>query len=325
MSTSAEFVDGANFVEAIRSVRDDSTDDKYVIVQHVDGNPNKLTVFRTGQDPAEIASYLDDTQAMYALARYESTFDMSNTIKFVYFRWMGDQIPFGKKGRYGVVHGSIEEKFNPFHLMIETNSRDDFDTDKILQQLEENTGKKSKVLETKTPGMQERGFTNNQLPQKRAPQQSSVATPGVSKIGGRIDITSDVMCALGEVRKDDDDTRWMLAEYETAKGPVTCTGKGSGDLSELKESLDDTKVMYGLYRVTDTVDDITTVKFVYIQWVGCNVKPMMRAKISTNKGIVEEAFAPFHVNIFATELSDLSEKIIMDKVTAASGTMSHVK
>lgn len=48
---------------------------------------------------------------------------------------MGDQIPFGKKGRYGVVHGSIEEKFNPFHLMIETNSRDDFDTDKILQQV----------------------------------------------------------------------------------------------------------------------------------------------------------------------------------------------
>lgn len=87
MSTSAEFVDGANFVEAIHSVRDDSTGDKYVLVQHMDGNPNKLTVVRTGQDPTEIASYLDDTQAMYALARYESTFDMSNTIKFVYFRW----------------------------------------------------------------------------------------------------------------------------------------------------------------------------------------------------------------------------------------------
>lgn len=120
--------------------------------------------------------------------------------------------------------------------------------------------------------MQERGFTNSQLPQKRAlPQQSSVAAPEVSKIGGRIDITSDVMCALGRVRKDDDDTRWMLAEYETAKGPVTCTGQGSGDLSELKESLDDAKVMYGLYRVTDTVDDITTVKFVYIQWYGINI------------------------------------------------------
>lgn len=58
MSTSTEFVDGANFVEAIHSVRDDSTGDKYVIVQHVDGNPNKLTVLRTGQDPAEIAMQL---------------------------------------------------------------------------------------------------------------------------------------------------------------------------------------------------------------------------------------------------------------------------
>lgn len=48
---------------------------------------------------------------------------------------MGDKIPFGKRGRYGVVHGSIEEKFNPYHLMIETSSRDDFDTDKILQQV----------------------------------------------------------------------------------------------------------------------------------------------------------------------------------------------
>ncbi|XP_048776315.1 uncharacterized protein LOC125680661 [Ostrea edulis] len=324
MSTTAEFVDGANFVEAINSVRNDNTDDRYVLVEHVEENPNKLTVLRTGQDPADIVNYLEESQAMYALARYESTFDMSNTIKFVYFRWMGDRIPVGKKGRYGVVHGSIEEKFNPFHLVVETSSREDFDTDKILQQLEENTGKKSKVLETKTPEMQERGFTNSQLPQKKAPQ-SAVAAPGVAKIGGRIDITSDVMCAIGDVRKDDNDTRWMLAEYETSKGPVTCTGKGSGDISELKEMLDDAKVMYGLYRVTDTVDDITTVKFVYIGWVGCNVKPMMKAKISTNKGIIEENFAPFHVNIFATELSDLSEKIAMDKVTAASGTMSHVR
>lgn len=44
---------------------------------------------------------------------------------------------------------------------------------------------------------------------------------------------------------------------------------------------------------------------------------MMKAKISTNKGIIEENFAPFHVNIFATELSDLSEKIAMDKVRTA--------
>jgi hypothetical protein len=87
MSTTADFVDGAEFVEAIKSVRNDNTGDKYVLVQHFEENPNKLTVLKTGQDPADMINYLEDSQAMYALARYESTFDMSNTIKFVYFRW----------------------------------------------------------------------------------------------------------------------------------------------------------------------------------------------------------------------------------------------
>lgn len=53
---------------------------------------------------------------------------------FCYFR-VGDQVSFVKKGRFGVVHGSVEEKFSPFHLFIETSSREDFDQNKILQQV----------------------------------------------------------------------------------------------------------------------------------------------------------------------------------------------
>jgi len=41
---------------------------------------------------------------------------------------------------------------------------------------------------------------------------------------------------------------------------------------------------------TDIVDEIPTVKFVYISWVGDNVKPMSKAKISTHKGALEEMF-----------------------------------
>lgn len=41
---------------------------------------------------------------------------------------------------------------------------------------------------------------------------------------------------------------------------------------------------------TDIVDDIPTVKFVYIQWVGNDVKPLSKAKISTHKGALEEMF-----------------------------------
>lgn len=38
------------------------------------------------------------------------------------------------------------------------------------------------------------------------------------------------------------------------------------------------------------VDEIATVKFVYIQWVGEGVKPMSKAKISTHKGDIEKIF-----------------------------------
>ena len=39
------------------------------------------------------------------------------------------------------------------------------------------------------------------------------------------------------------------------------------------------------------VDDIPTVKFVYIQWVGETTKPMDKAKSATHKGAVEEVFS----------------------------------
>lgn len=43
--------------------------------------------------------------------RLEETIDMSTTIKFVYVRWNGCNVAFTKRGKYGVVHGSIEKEF----------------------------------------------------------------------------------------------------------------------------------------------------------------------------------------------------------------------
>ena len=40
----------------------------------------------------------------------------------------------------------------------------------------------------------------------------------------------------------------------------------------------------------DIVDNIPTVKFAYIHWLGEKVKPMTKARASTHKGAVEEAF-----------------------------------
>ncbi|KAL8558161.1 hypothetical protein ACOMHN_035466 [Nucella lapillus] len=324
MTTTIEVVDGAAFHEGVASVRSDATDDKYIICGHADGDPNRVQTVHVGQNTSEIASHLDDSQVMYALGRYQTKFDMSTTVKFVYFRWIGEHVQAGKKGRYGVVKGEAESMFSPYHLFVESGNIEDFADDQILQQLEETSGTKSKVLES-TEGRQMRGFTQTQLPSRD--NKAKFGVSAVSKAGAPVDVDPAVLEAVAEVRNDASPLTWMLAGYRdnSPKGPIDLVGSGEGDISQLTAQLAPDGPMYGLYRVTDQVDDITTVKFVYILWIGESTKPMTRAKISTHKGVAEETFTPAHVTIFASDLSDLSDSVIMTKVKSASGTMSHVK
>lgn len=46
------------------------------------------------------------------LVRMEHTIDMSTAIKFIYVHWVGTNVPFAKRGRFGVVSGSVKNLFN---------------------------------------------------------------------------------------------------------------------------------------------------------------------------------------------------------------------
>ena len=52
------------------------------------------------------------TNVMRILVRMEHTIDMSTAIKFIYVHWVGTNVPFAKRGRYGVVSGSVKNLFN---------------------------------------------------------------------------------------------------------------------------------------------------------------------------------------------------------------------
>ena len=47
---------------------------------------------------------------------------VESTVKFVYVHWIGESVPFAKRGKFGVVHGSVEQHFQvweEFHTLIE--------------------------------------------------------------------------------------------------------------------------------------------------------------------------------------------------------------
>ena len=76
------------------------------------------------------------------------------------------------------------------------------------------------------------------------------------------------MQVLSEVRADSSEVTWLLAYFENSniKSPLKMLASGSGDTNELSSHLEYDQAAYGIYRTTDVIDDITTVKFVYIIW-----------------------------------------------------------
>lgn len=64
------------------------------------------------QPPLLFPLFLSSLSTSPYTVRLEETFDMSTTVKFAYIHWSGKEVPFAKRGKYGVVHGSIEKYFD---------------------------------------------------------------------------------------------------------------------------------------------------------------------------------------------------------------------
>ncbi|KAK3740051.1 hypothetical protein QZH41_016333, partial [Actinostola sp. cb2023] len=292
---------------------------------HVHGDVNAVEYRASGPGGlVELETHLKDDEVMYALVRLEEKFDLTLNVKFVYIHWIGSQVAFTKKGRYGIVHGSVTERFGQSHCNVETSEREDLTEAVIMKMINETSGTKSKVMEkSEAATRKDRGFTSSSSIVHTGKQMAGVRVP--EAVAMKID--DSVHQAIADVRSDDTTTDWCVAEYEgnNPKNPIILRGHGSNGLDEIKACLEDDKVAYALFRLTDVVDGIPTVKFVFIQWVGVDVKPMTKGKISTYKSTIEKVFSPAHVVIFATSEGEILLDAITDKVASASGSKSHVK
>ncbi|XP_062515450.1 uncharacterized protein LOC134190924 [Corticium candelabrum] len=332
--TTPEFLDLSKIKGAIADVRKDSSSTNWVLIGHSGSDPLKVALIASGSGgPSELASHVQDDQFMYGLIRLEETIDMSTTVKFVYIHWLGEDVPFAKKGRFGVVHGSIREQFQPFHGDVETGNRDDLEESNLMTIIQESSGTKSKVLEKgQAENRQERSFTagGGAAGRNSKPVGSGtrfIGVQGAARTGGSMKFSDEVKSAIAGIRDDGTDANWCAAGYEDGdvKKAVVLLGSGNEGLPAIKDLLKPDIALYALLRVTDVVDEISTVKFVFIQWVGEEVKPMAKAKISTHKAEIGNVFLPAHVSVFATSSSDITEREIMGKVQSASGSKSHVK
>jgi len=121
-----------------------------------------------------------------------------------------------------------------------------------------------------------------------------------------------------EIRKDSNETNWVLFGYE-GNTKIVLKGKGSGGLSEFASHLKDDECVYGYLRVITGDNESRRTKFVLISWCGPSVGALKRAKMSVHKADIKKVLKDYAVELHATNHEDVEEEAIMAKVKKAGG------
>lgn len=349
--------------QAIADVHNDNSDITWCCVTHLNDDPNTLSLQSTGKGGVEeMLNSLSDTKVQYCLYRSTLKVDLSETVKFTFIYNLGEKVSFFKKGRFGIVKGDAIHYFEPYHIDFEISSSSELTTDIIEKKLRDAAGvavvEKQDEQVTKVAPVNNDTLPNHQvktetpIETKKEPakfeQTSNVRQapvrfekpltvnensttkkkPSFNRLSKTDEVQFDqsIIDGIKKVRNDNDPTKWVIGSYkdDDISKPVELIASGEGDCTEMKAHFTPEKICYALIRVIDVYENINTVKFVFIYWLGSKVSVMKKAKISVHKGKVNEMFSNYHVDFMISSLNEISNEIIMRKVSQCSGSRSMV-
>jgi len=330
-------------IAAIKDVKGNHSPLSWLVVSYERPDSAFLVVVAAGEgdenNVAQLTNHLNDDTVCYCLIRKTEQIDNSLTAKFVYIRWIGNNIPRMLKAKLGTHAGDIYNAFAPCHTSLDTPDSHEVTDENIMKQIMIASGTYKHVLDhhpvqhappqqhQPRPTSAQSGNVGRTASQPKIEQKTDThggAVKTIEKVVEYIDEES-IKHAIQEVRRDSSNTDWVLITYDAPQSKtLKLAGVGSGGLEELKSHLTPEVVMYGLIRITEKIDDSVTVKFCHIDWRGENIHRMQRAKLATHSGAIRALFHPFHVDVQATQDDELTDHVIQSKVNAASGTAVHV-
>jgi len=262
-------------------------------------------------------------------------------------------IPRIQRAKIGIHRGQANQAFHPYHVDIDCERHDELSDEIVETTIARASGQKVHILENVSADRQTlyRGAvssgtnTSSTPPPQNTPLTTSSTTNTVNQPIRRSSIkmetrtvgaSSDIPVNLKDedairefiqsVRRDDDPTDWCLITYDAPKSNTLIPlQRGSGGIEEMASHLADNIVAYGLLRKYDQIDLSATVKFCFVDWRGPNIHFMQRAQLGTHSGFVTQLFHPYHVDIQTSDLHEINEEHIMDKIRHASGTRNYTR
>jgi len=271
------------------------------------------------------------------LLRKEHKVDLAKTVKFALVDWTPMGMKPLRKASISTHKGHMKEIMKPFHVDLVASERSELNDDVIMEKIGMTSGTASFVTDKKATSLPKRedpkpsSFTPTTGKSGFTPMSQRLSKSGEAemkqpmKAAHQITFTDEAAfkAALKAVRDDKSDTNWVLASYQ-GKDTISLIGSGSGGVSELTTKLEDENIDFGVVRVSETIDKSKTTKFVYVYWVPESVKTMKKAEASARKGAIDHVFAPHHVTLTIQTKDELSEQVVMDAVSSASGSKSRI-
>lgn len=361
-SDQVTFADEESVKQQIKEFRL-GNDNDWIAFTYPDVSSNEVAFLATGAGGvAEMQGHLKDDNVVYALVRKIDKIDESMTVKIAFVFWTGESTNRMLKARLGTHKGTVNAFFAPFHVDLNATQLNEITDDIVLDLIRAASGSKVHVLadtrpaqmQSKTAGPSSRGSVGASSTPAAQPSNTGLSPSGSAAVGGRSTANasnrkslnlgraasstpSDTIemlfedeeacrAVLADVRSDATPTNWAILTYNAPSKSKTLKvhGSGSGGFEEFVNSLQDDLVCYSLIRLTEVVDQSTTVKFVFVNWVGDNINRMQRAMLATHKGFVSKLFSPFHVDHECNRKDEISEAIVMAKIKKAAGTANFV-
>lgn len=256
---------------------------------------------------------LQDDMVAYGLLRVVDVVDNIPTTRFAYITWMGDAVSGVNKARIGTNKTAVSAFIGHYNIEHLCSSKDELTDSAVVGRVQDASGSKVRVQETTQPSG---GVTRGPHAGKA---YSFVPTSTSGGDSGNFQNEAELRDLQKRVRADADSLDWMLLGYVT-KTSVGLVGSGSGGVSEMRSHLKDDQVLYGFFRVEDQIDATKMYRFIYVRWVGDAVSAMVKGRLTTHRGMMQDFFAPYHIELEVTDQNGISDDVIKAKVQAMKGS-----
>lgn len=313
---------------------------------------NEIVFLGTGsRGVTELNEQLKDDNVVYALVRKIDQIDDSKTLKIAFIFWVGENINRMLRARLGTHKGAINSFFSPYHVDLNPTQHNEITDEMVMDSIRTASGSKvhvldetqivspSKIVPKNTNPSTSSSFVNssNEKQSTTVIGNRGISTSNRRSVNFGKSVSTDtielnfenedeIRKALADVHSDSNDNNWVIITYNapTKSKTLKLAGIGSGGFDEFVTHLNDNEVGYGLVRLIEVVDQSSTIKFVFVNWVGDGINRMQRAMLATHKGFITNLFSPYHVAHDCNRKDEISEDILISKVKKAAGTADYV-